>query len=221
MSWPKGRTAYNKLDRTSTRYGKLVALKDEGNNRWLCQCDCGNQTSVMSTNLAAMAKRNCGCRSCGNRQDITGERIGLLMALEVEEGAVKGRQPLWLFQCDCGNTIQATVREFHANFVRSCGCHDSVYSSWRAMNARCYSKKNNRYKHYGARGIRVCKRWHKFENFVADMGERPKRHTLSRLNCEKHYTPTNCIWEHITKNTADTCYGKPTKPGLKKGAKPR
>lgn len=86
---------------------------------------------------------------------------------------------------------------------------------------RCYNKENNRYRYYGGRGIKVCKRWHSLENFIKDMGERPKRHNLSRKNCEKDYEPGNCFWEHITKNTADTCFGEPTRPGLKKGAKSR
>ena len=221
MAPPKGFTPSNKLDRTGKRYGKLTALKDEGNGRWMCRCDCGNEVSVLSTNMAAMAKGDRGCRHCANRKDITGEKIGLLTAVEPESGPIMGRHPLWLFQCDCGNTITGTVREFHANWLRSCGCHDSAFSSWAMMMSRCYDPKNNRFKHYGGRGIEVCKRWHKFENFVTDMGERPKRHNLSRKKAEEGYYKSNCVWEHITKNTADTCYGVPTKSGRRKGAKLR
>ena len=216
-----GKVPHNKLDRTGKRYGRLVALKDEGNGRWLCQCDCGNTSSVLSTNLANMAKNDRGCTSCGNRQDITGEKIGLLTAVESESGAVKGRHPLWLFRCGCGGSIRGTVREFHAQRLRSCGCHDCAHASWKSMLSRCYDPKNNRYKYYGGRGIKVHPRWHKFANFVEDMGERPKRHNLSRKHAERNYSPANCEWEHISKNTADTSYGKPTKAGLKKGAKPR
>lgn len=220
MAPPKGTPAYNRLDRTGIRYGKLIALK-RNDAYWICRCDCGNECSVLSTNLANYKKGNRGCRHCSHRKDITGNRVGLLVALEREAGAVSGRHPLWLFQCDCGNTIQGTVREFNVGMLRSCGCHANAYASWQFMMARCYDSKNIRFKHYGARGIKVCKRWHSFDNFIADMGERPKRHTLSRNHAEKDYTPSNCIWEHITKNIADTCFGKPTKAGRKKGALPR
>lgn len=220
MPAPKGSKPHNKIDRTWQRYGKLLALKDEGNGRWLCKCDCGNDHSVLSTNLSGYARDNRGCLNCANRKNITGERRGLLIAVSVEQGPVKGH-PLWTFKCDCGNEIQGTVREFNFNWLRSCGCHDSTFGSWTAMIKRCYRKEDIRYKHYGARGITVCKRWHNFDNFAADMGERPKRHTLSRNRCEEGYSPGNCIWEHITKNIADTHFGKPTKTGLTKGAKRR
>jgi len=217
-SYNVGRPSPFKISREGKRYGKLVVLKDEGNGRWICQCDCGNQTSVLSTNLSC--GKTTACRYCSRRKDITGKRTGLLVAIESECGPTN-KPPIWLFQCDCGNTIQGTVREFNAGWLRSCGCHGNAHSSWSAMMARCYETKNNRYQHYGRRGIKVCKRWHRFENFIRDIGERPKRHTLSRKNCERDYSPSNCVWEHISKNTADTCYGKPTKPGLRRGAKLR
>ncbi len=217
-----GKVPPNKLDRTGIRYGKLVVIRQGSNHKWICRCDCGNECSVLSTNLANYARNGRGCRHCANRKDISGERIGLLVALEPENGALQGRHPLWTFKCDCGGTIQGTVREFHAGWLRSCGCHDNAYASWASMMARCYDKNNNRYSSYGRRGITVCKRWHSFSNFIQDMGERPKRHNLGRRHAEKPYSPNNCFWEHISKNCRDTKNdGMPTKPGLKKGAKPR
>ena len=218
----KRNAAHNKLDRAGRPYGKLTALKDEGNGRWLCRCECGNEVSVLSTNLSNYARNNRGCRHCGNRLNIVGQKIALLTAESVEDGVVTGRAPVWTFRCECGNTITGTVREFHAQWLRSCGCHDNAHSSWVSMMGRCYDKDNIRYRSYGGRGIRVCRRWHKFENFIADMGERPKRHNLGRKRAEEDYGPDNCIWEHVSKNCRDTKNdGNPTKPGLLKGAKPR
>lgn len=212
-----GRKPGNWTDRTGTKHYKLTFLKHLGGSDWLCLCDCGNETKVSIPNIS----RTKGCRHCSNRKDITGQRVGKLVALESEVGPLKGRHPLWLFQCDCGNTIQGTVREFNGQTLRSCGCIDSAYGSWCSMMGRCYNKKSNRYQYYGGRGITVCKRWHKFELFLKDMGERPKRHNLGRKHAEKDYCKSNCIWEHVSKNGPDTYYGKPTKPGLLKGAKPR
>ena len=63
------------------------------------------------------------------------------------------------------------------------------------MKDRCYQPSHKEYKRYGALGISVCKRWRdSFENFFADMGERPKGCTLERIDGKKNYRPSNCIW---------------------------
>lgn len=62
------------------------------------------------------------------------------------------------------------------------------------MKNRCLNPKADNYRHYGGRGILVCKRWMKFENFLADMGQRPAEMTLDRINSAKNYTLSNCRW---------------------------
>lgn len=67
--------------------------------------------------------------------------------------------------------------------------------AWRNMRKRCYDPKNRRYKYYGGRGIRVCRRWMKFENFFADMGLRPSdQFSLDRKKTNGHYCKSNCRW---------------------------
>lgn len=63
------------------------------------------------------------------------------------------------------------------------------------MIQRCERPKARGYSNYGGRGITVCERWHTYENFLADMGERPSRSLqLDRINNDGNYEPTNCRW---------------------------
>ena len=58
----------------------------------------------------------------------------------------------------------------HGHWIN--GKPSPAWISWRTMKARCLYQKDKEYKNYGGRGIRVYKRWLKFENFFADMGPR-------------------------------------------------
>lgn len=64
------------------------------------------------------------------------------------------------------------------------------------MLQRCYNPNDKRYKDWGGRGIRVCKRWQKFENFFADMGLRPSpKHSIDRYpDNDGNYENDNCRW---------------------------
>jgi hypothetical protein len=63
------------------------------------------------------------------------------------------------------------------------------------MRQRCLSPTNQQFANYGGRGIRVCREWATFDQFIADMGRRPSpSHSIDRVNNDGHYEPGNCRW---------------------------
>lgn len=69
------------------------------------------------------------------------------------------------------------------------------YIAWVHMTQRCNNANHRSYKNYGGRGITVCERWLKFENFLADVGSAPSpKLTLDRINNDGNYEPENVRW---------------------------
>ncbi len=152
--------------------------------------------------------------------DLTGKRFGYWTVLKRVENDPNNHAK-FLCKCDCG-----TEKILRGMFLRrgasiSCGCYrknartthgmtpkgarPQVYNAWAAALQRCYNPSVRNFGRYGGRGITVCERWHKFDNFLADMGEPPSpKHSLDRINNNGHYEPSNCRWATIETQANNT-----------------
>ena len=62
------------------------------------------------------------------------------------------------------------------------------------MIRRCTDENDPYYQNYGGRGVKVCRRWLEFSNFVNDMGPRPEHHWITLKCSTRNYSPSNCKW---------------------------
>lgn len=150
--------------------------------------------------------------------NLTGRRFGRLV-VQGRAPTEPGCDLRWECICDCGGTKTTVRGSLRAGHTRSCGClqveagkktkthghgrnplyngkMSPTYRSWASMKDRCRRKNGPDFHNYGGRGITVCDRWRgSFENFLADMGERPSQaHTLDRKEVNGNYEPSNCRW---------------------------
>lgn len=198
----------------------------KGAAHWNCVCICGHRQPVRAAMLKNEASKrcvNCRRRKCSKESEMTGKKFGKWTILTKIKTTKKGY--VYLCICECGNKQEllssslrnktrdhkcrtCVNRELNEKYTKKHGMsRTSIYKIWTAMLQRCENQKCSAYKHYGERGIQVCERWHKFENFFEDMGERPQSKTLDRIDNEGNYEPKNCRWISHKENCNNKGYG--------------
>ncbi len=207
------------IDLYGKNFGILTVLypngtSSDGSVRWLCRCKCGDEKTVNGNSLRSGVTKSCGCLKNGGFIDLTKRIFGRLKVIKLADRPKPGHYR-WLCKCRCGTKCVITGHNLRHNMTKSCGClkHDilmkrnikhshakrgqpsKIYKTWAGMKGRCNDPNDSEYKNYGNRGIKVCKRWDKFENFLKDMGNPPtKTHMIDRINNNQGYSKSNCRW---------------------------
>lgn len=212
-------------------FGKWQVMKlseTDNHGSWYdCKCECGTLKSIPATTLRA--RRSLQCKNCHYASQYSpdlmmGRIFGKWKVIDFV--GVKNKLQRFSCKCKCGFTKTLYGSYLRAGKTKQCvTCHNreiarknikhgywdtSTYKIWCAMLQRCNNPKSTGYKHYGARGIKVCERWELFENFLKDMGLRPGSLTLDRIDNDGNYEPSNCRW--VThKENCNNRHRKPTK----------
>jgi len=164
------------------------------------------------------------------RIDITGRRFGRLVVTGHDHRDREEKKSYWQCLCDCGKKSIVRGCSLKNGDTTSCGCLRAEnlrkgrlagmqasstrttaqgyvgtpsYKIWRGMLCRCFTPSSGNYNRYGGRGITVCERWLDFSNFLSDMGPRPPRTSIDRINVNGNYEPGNCRWVTAKEQTAN------------------
>jgi hypothetical protein len=156
-----------------------------------------------------------------------GKRFGRLLVLRMN-GTLLHRSVAWVCKCDCGKETIAIGSSLRTGDKKSCGClleekihqgmgrthgmtRSPTYRSWESMWGRCTRPNDPVYDKYGGRGISVCERWSKFEEFLSDMGTRPEGLSLDRIDNSGNYEPGNCRWATPKQQSNNTRWNRTIK----------
>ena len=180
----KNRRKYKDL--TDRRFGKLIAVaptdsRIDGNIVWRCDCDCGGTAFVTGRNLVRGETKSCGC-NLKEKQDISGQRFGKLVALYPDKIQQKNRPRKWICQCDCGKLCTAAISNLRNGHTQSCGCLGEI--DYRTLiDGTCLETiasktipKNNR---SGVKGVSYYSRT---DSWIATLTFKGKRYYLGKFD---------------------------------------
>ena len=196
----------NPKDMIGKTFGKWLILRKIPRKGYECQCECGN--ILNRDGHVLRSGKSTSCKQCVSavheklRNSMIGKTFGNRTVIEATRKVTTWR---YTCRCTCGNITHniagSTLRKNRRQSCPVCfhlkthGLSKTLaYSTWHAMKERCLNKKHDGYPSYGGRGIIICDRWFKFENFHEDMGDRPEGSQIDRIDNDGNYCKENCRW---------------------------
>ena len=119
------------VDIVGKQFDRLIVLSragktDSDNLLVLCQCDCGNHTTVQYGNLQTGATGSCGClrKETYNEtiNNLTGQKFDKLLVIRIDKQRTNDRGVCWFVRCDCGTEKVVSGHSLINKDARSCGC---------------------------------------------------------------------------------------------------
>lgn len=125
----------NVTDLIGQKFGRLTVIKraknrgNQGQIKWLCQCECGVEKEIMGCSLKSGDTISCGCynrekvaeQSKKNVVDLTGQKFGRWTVIK-RTGVDDYRQAMWLCRCECGTEKEVVGSSLRNGESKSCGC---------------------------------------------------------------------------------------------------
>ena len=179
---------------------------------WVHMCiHCGN---IRCSQISAISKKNaCWCRYY---RALVGKNLNGQTVVDVAgpkpslaEANYRYRSVEITVKCNNCQHIKTVTRasillmlKNKKNHCKQCKWHlfkhgktnTRIHRIWTGMKQRITNPNNPSYRNYGGRGIDIDSRWMKFENFYKDMGDPPEGCSLDRLDYNKGYSKSNCVW---------------------------
>lgn len=144
--------------------------------------------------------------------DLIGKKSGRLTVTSFSHAV--DATTYWNCICECGEKVKVRRTNIVSRRTKSCGClvsetsvvngfkathgksRTKIYFTWQSMKQRCYDKKTENYKYYGAKNVSICNEWLEFEKFNswAMNNGYQENLTIDRINTDGNYNPSNCRW---------------------------
>ena len=170
---------------------------DPPNPSGLCLCGCGKSTGLArQTHVGKGTVKGMPVRYLTGHNS-TKQRQAKVNSSGFCRCGCGGKTPIATYSSRIRGTVKGMPTPFLLGHAKAKhGYYDSrTYRSWASMKSRCTNPKSTAWEYYGGRGIKVCERWLLFENFLADMGERPEGKSIDRFPDQNgNYEKDNCRW---------------------------
>lgn len=123
--------------RTKAHYESFGYKYTELNDEFVCSTDhltkssnvrvtvrcpiCGDNRSVVYNDLTRIG--HSFCRSCSKINDLSGERFGRWLVVDLDKDRGCGGNAHWICRCDCGTIRSINANNLTSGYTSSCGCY--------------------------------------------------------------------------------------------------